>query len=309
MKRRTKILLTLGGILVAAGLASALAGLAMADFRLENLSTQAPARRQELAYDAGEVAEIRLEAAADDVRVEPSEDGRIHLALNQREARPYDVELEDGVLTVRPEAGGTSRLIWFGFHSGASTPLVLSLPADFSGDLAVGSDLGEVALRDVSAGVVMVSADAGAVAVTNLRASQLTATVSMGDLEGSGWRIDGAAAVAFDAGEVALRDVTAADLRCTVNLGDIRLERVTADSVSVAVEAGETVLDHLRADEIELESDLGDIRGTIEGREEAYTIQTETDLGESSLPDRVGTSGRTLTAYADTGDIDLRFTD
>ena len=311
MKKSWKITLIAGGVLVAAGLACGLTGLTMAGFRLSNLSTLPSATAVEADYGAADVTAIVLETDADDVRLTPSDDGRIHVTYPQREDDGgYTLTVRDGRLELRQQRR-TYGGVWFGFGAETSgAEAVLSLPADWHGRLTVSAAAGDVSGRGVSlGGGLAVSADSGNVSLRDVAAPEISVALGMGDVEGAGWTADGAVEVTVDSGDADLTDVTAGSLTCRAGLGNVTLDRAGAESVTAATDSGDVAVSRLRADRIDLRTDMGDVSGTVAGREADYTGTVSTGLGDSSLTSHGGETDRTLDAVTDMGDIDVSFTE
>ena len=311
MKKSTKITLIVGSALVAVGLVCGLTAWALAGFRLSNLSTVQPAATAEADYGAADVTSIVVETAADGVRIVPSDDGRIHVAYPQREGDGgYTLTVRDGRLELRQQ-GRTYGGVGCGFGAETSgAEAVLSLPADWSGDVTVTAAAGDVSGRGVSlGGGLAVSADSGNVSLRDVAAPEISVALGMGDVEGAGWSADGAVEVTVDSGDADLTDVTAGSLTCRAGLGNVTLDRAGAESVTAATDSGDVAVSRLRADRIDLRTDMGDVSGTVEGREADYTVTVSTGLGDSSLTSHGGETDRTLDAVTDMGDIDVSFTE
>ena len=78
--------------------------------------------------------------------------------------------------------------------------------------------------------------------------------------------------------------------------------------ISVHVNNGTITFQSLDVGEyIELETKNGDIRGSITGPAEAFTITSTIKKGDSNLPEQPGTGAKTLSVTVNNGDIDINF--
>ncbi len=332
MKLDWKKALIAAGAMFALGAALCVTALARVDFDFWRLSTDydESVAMETAQYDPAELTEIVVDLSVDDLRVEPSEDSLVHIRYAQRERRPYTLEQRGGTLYVTQRQKGWP---WFTFDLGwnhRETTAVLSLPETFRGDLRLNSnigviraeglrltgrldcdvDTGSVDLRDVESASASVSVGTGSLRGDGWRiGGDLLVESSIGDLHGTGWQVQGSLTVESNTGAVHLEDCAAEGaVQCSGDTGLLRLTRVTAGSVTLESSIGDVILEALSAPQIVITSDTGAVRGTIDGSEQDYTIDTETDIGDCNLRTRAGLTDRTLRVETDTGDISLRFT-
>ncbi|WP_457945135.1 DUF4097 family beta strand repeat-containing protein [Caproiciproducens sp. LBM24188] len=104
-------------------------------------------------------------------------------------------------------------------------------------------------------------------------------------------------------GKVLLSDVQAERISANNSNGRIVFTDVTASKVNADTSNAEISLQKLNAPDIELETSNGGIRGSIVGREEDYTIHTDTSNGSCTPGSRQGGSKR---LFADTSNASIR---
>ena len=194
----------------------------------------------------------------------------------------------------------------FGFGIQVSAPqVVLTLPAQAFGDIAIGSDAGKIAVEGVVCGNLLLSADLGDIEAKDVSCTQLTAAASAGAVAVYGGECESAQLTA-DLGEVRAEDIQCGALTCTSQLGSAHIERLQCEKLTVQVEMGDIQLQTVDAQELELAAEMGSIEGTLAGAEEDYTIGVTANMGSSNIADRFGGT-RTLVAATEMGDIRITF--
>ncbi len=325
MKKSTKLLLLNGACLLVLGGVLCLIALFRTGGDFEELT--APPRRggieETLEYEADQIDRLVLDVQADDVRILPSDDGRVHLRYydyhmadeglfrTQAYSLSYDAVLRNGVLTVTQGYEGRR---WFNLPSFGrgedERAMTIYLPDGFAGDLEISVSLGDVELKRPLRleGAMDCQLNCGSFEAGGLTARSVTVTCDLGNIEGDGWTIGPYLYLHTDSGSVELeRTEVDGDLIGETNLGDLKLEDVSAGLVQLSNNAGDIELDRLAAEKIDLHTDLGDIEGTILGAAADYTITASTDLGNCNLSPHTAKGENTLTAHTDAGDIDLYF--
>lgn len=322
----TIVCCAVGGALLLAACALFVTGMALEDWDFTALNT---ARYQTRTQTFTGIEDIDISYPYADIAVQTDEAAE-EIALS------YPVRVDrDGnelVYTQLTAEGGLLRLTaeekpaWnFGISIQVSAPqLVLTLPAQAFGDIAIGSDAGKIAVEGVTCGNLLLSADLGDIEAKDVSCTQLTATASAGAVAVYGAACEGAQLTA-DLGEVRAENVQCGALTCTSQLGSARIERLQCEKLSVDVETGDIELEEAAVQSIELSVELGDIdlrqvdaqelelaaqmgsiRGTLAGAEEDYTIGVTANMGSSNIADRFGGT-RTLVAATEMGDITITF--
>lgn len=322
----TIVCCALGGALLLAACALFVTGMALEDWDFTALNT---ARYQTRTQTFTGIEDIDISYPYADIAVQTDEGaGEITLSYPVR----VDRDGNELVYTQLTAEGGLLRLTaeekpaWnFGISIQVSAPqLVLTLPAQAFGDIAIGSDAGKIAVEGVTCGNLLLSADLGDIEAKDVSCTQLTATASAGAVAVYGGECESAQLTA-DLGEVRAEDVQCGTLTCTSQLGSAHIERLQCDRLSVDVKTGDIELEEAGAQSIELSAELGDIdlrqvdaqelelaaqmgsiRGTLAGAEEDYTIGVTANMGSSNIADRFGGT-RTLIAATEMGDIRITF--
>ncbi len=322
----TIVCCAVGGALLLAACALFVTGMALEDWDFTALNT---ARYQTRTQTFTGIEDIDISYPYADIAVQTDEAAEeITLSYPVR----VDRDGNELVYTQLTAEGGLLRLTaeekpaWnFGISIQVSAPqLVLTLPAQAFGDIAIGSDAGKIAVEGVTCGNLLLSADLGDIEAKDVSCTQLTATASAGAVAVYGGECESAQLTA-DLGEVRAEDVQCGTLTCTSQLGSAHIERLQCDRLSVDVKTGDIELEEAGAQSIELSAELGDIdlrqvdaqelelaaqmgsiRGTLAGAEEDYTIGVTANMGSSNIADRFGGT-RTLVAATEMGDITITF--
>lgn len=301
----TIVCCALGGALLLAACALFVTGMALEDWDFTALNT---ARYQTRTQTFTGIEDIDISYPFADIAVQTDEDaGEITLSYPVR----VDRDGNDLGYTQLTAEGGLLRLTakekpsWsFGIQVSAPQ-VVLTLPAQAFGDIAIGSDAGKIAVEGVVCGNLLLSADLGDIEAKDVSCTQLTAAASAGAVAVYGGECESAQLTA-DLGEVRAEDVQCGALTCTSQLGSAHIERLQCEKLTVQVEMGDIQLQTVDAQELELAAEMGSIEGTLAGAEEDYTIGVTANMGSSNIADRFGGT-RTLVAATEMGDIRITF--
>lgn len=314
MKKSTKIALLVAAALLVIGTVLCAVSLQSVGFDFYKLSTS-NGRSEEMkkeTFDAQNILEIQLEIDIDDLHLIRSEDSQIHLQYTNWNNRKYEISSNGGTLTVtQGDVKGPHGVPWFSFDFGDEDhDVFLALPEDYAGDLQISSGVGDVELEAELrlSGSLDFQLDSGSFRADSLTAPRITVETDIGDIAGNDWSADTYLFLATQTGDIDLEgSQIAGDLICQTDIGEITLSAVESGTVQLSTQTGDIHLERLRADRVTASTDIGDISGTLVGIEAEYTIFTETDIGDSSLKDRAGTTQRQLDLETETGDISVRF--
>ena len=322
----TIVCCALGGALLLAACALFVTGMALEDWDFTALNT---ARYQTRTQTFTGIKDIDISYPFADIAVKTDEAAE-EIALSY----PVRVDRDGNDLgyTQLTAEGGLLRLTaeekpaWnFGFGIQVSSPqVVLTLPAQAFGDIAIGSDAGKIAVEGVVCGNLLLSADLGDIKAKDVSCDTLQLTANLGDIEAkdvsctqlTATASAGAVAVygaacegaqlTTDSGSLTAEDIQCGSLTCTSQLGSARIERLQCEKLTVQVEMGGIQLQTVDAQELDLAAEMGSIEGTLAGTEKDYTIGVTANMGSSNIADRFGGT-RTLVAATEMGDITITF--
>lgn len=294
MKKRTKFALTLGLLLIAAGVClwGAEAGL----YREETLGHWNP---QSLS-----LLEIDVDSA--DVRIYDSDDSQIEIT-----AAGWGVEFSSRGSgdTLRIECRETGGLLSLLPGLGEESELIVWLPRNYAGNLSVTSGSGEVNFHGAElAGTAEAAVGSGDISVYDSEIAAMTLRSGSGDIYLGDVRMSGDLLMATGSGGLYAEDVRGA-AACVLDSdsGYVHLQDMAPQRLQVSTGSGEQWIEELTAGTISLSSDSGSIRARLEGQMDDYSITTETGSGHSNLPREFPGGERTLTVSTGSGDIDVAF--
>lgn len=232
-------------------------------------------------YDASMVHSVSLTFDMDSITVAPSEDGNVHLSWYSRNPQKDDLSVADGVLSLKAARKSLISLNVRNYDA------VLSLPANFDGELRVSTSTGSISVSDLKPNRLALEATTGSIRLSNLNvAESITAETSTGS--------------------VYMTNVSAAEIARRGSTGSTKLTDVSANALNARVTTGSIALD---AQSLTLRATTGSISGTLAGRMADYTIRSSVSTGTNSLPEALDGGARTLNADTTTGSIRLSFAD
>ena len=313
MKKNVKTVLTAAAIFVSAGLVLCGVAFAAVGFDYTALSTADESSymtRQE-EFDAASVDKIDIGIDVDGIKVKTSSDGKIHLTCTDRDNLKYYIDRQDGVLGIQQtnkERGSIFRLFSFSLNF-RNTDAVLELPEDFEGDLVIQSDVGDVTLTELTlAGAVDISLGTGKMSSDGLNAKTVSVKSNVGDIKCQNWTVEQTLFLETKTGDVVLDNSTVEeDLTAQSKVGKVKVKNTQAKTMAFTTKTGDIVMELLTADNYKLSTNVGDIRGSLCGEQQEYTILTATVVGESNPTSQKGTTEKEVSASTQTGDIKLTF--
>ncbi len=235
-------------------------------------------------YDASMVRSVSLTFDVDSIAVAPSEDGNVHLSWYSRDPQKDELSVADGVLSLK-----TARKSFISLNV-RNYDAVLSLPADFDGELRVSTSTGSISVSDLKPNLLTLESTTGSIRLSNLN-------------------VAGAISAETSTGSVYMTNVSAAEISRRGSTGSTNLTDVSASALNARVTTGSIILDTVDAQSLTLRATTGSISGPLAGRMVDYTIRSSVSTGSNSLPEKLDGGARTLNADTTTGSIRLSFAD
>lgn len=235
-------------------------------------------------YDASMVRGVSLTFDVDSITVAPSEDGNVHLSWYSRNPQKDELSVADGVLSLKAARKSLISLNIRNYDA------VLSLPADFDGELRVSTSTGSISVSDLKPNRLALEATTGSIRLSNLN-------------------VAGAIDTESSTGSVYMTNVSAAEIARRGSTGSTKLTDVSANALNARVTTGSITLDAVDAQSLNLRATTGSISGTLAGTMTDYTIRSSVSTGSNSLPETLDGGARTLNADTTTGSIRLSFAD
>ena len=273
MSKVTKVVLIVGGAMVALGIVFSVLGfMVFRNAGFKNGSSKKP--EQNVVVISDSFTNIEVSEISDEVIIKPSEDGEVKVEYYDYDEIVHEVDVKGDTLTVKVKDiyGGEPwwTRIQFGFdleriinNSDYDTRTVIYLPEDSYGSLKVNTVSGEVEVPEKYA--------FNDVAINTTSGSITCDCTATGDIE-----------IGTVSGEIILNDVESGSLNTNSVSGDVMFTNLTTDDVNIDTTSGE-------------------VSGTITGDHE-YDVDTVS--GDISLPAAI--KGEAMVNISTvSGDVDI----
>ena len=184
MRKTTKIILIIAGILTIVGLAISVSGMAMTGFQWDQLSILSPYQDKESAYDSTKIKRIFIQNTNQTITWKRSNDDKIHLTCLENKYEFYQITQPDSE-TLKIEL--ISRTPWYQnlFNFDFYDPnLIIEIPEQFQGAAEINSTNGEIRISDSAFSPdLSISTESGSVFMNNTQISgSLQIHSSSGDI-------------------------------------------------------------------------------------------------------------------------------
>lgn len=316
-----KKIFTLAGISLGVGLALLLLVYLITGGRFYTKTDKTKFKHDEFASSA--VKQLDLDTDSVNVQVIGTQSDKVTVDYSETGDSKYEITAENGLLKIHQDLGRIDISISFVDFNGLfeelsgrnrkKDQLVVKLPQDILEQLTLQADSGNVELQDLAVKKsAELSVDSGNIDLKNLSIQGNTQIeADSGDTTAEQFSVAGQLDSKVDSGSLKLSDSRVRDLTALVDSGDITLDNTNiAKELTAEVLSGNISLDRLDAGKkLTFKADSGDISGTLLGRLEDYSITSKVEDGENSLPNRTTAGSKTLEVIADSGNINLEFTE
>ena len=271
-------LLVLFGVIIA-GIAVALAGTYSSDSAQIQTHTVTE-----------QILKLNISAETDDIRIVAADIDSIKVTYAEDKLRKYDFKTENGTLSLESVSGDALELKWYDYinfninFKDRVKGITVEVPKGLNAEITLNARYGDVYTADLK-GSMNVKADCGDIEIVKSEFSKVECDVDYGDIE--------------------MEKVSADSIKLTNDCGDIDIEEVSGN-ISASCAYGDIDIEKISGNNITLENNCGDIKGTILGNEADYTINAETNLGDSNIQNRTG-GKNTLNVRTDLGDLSIKF--
>ena len=291
MSKVTKVVLIVGGAMVALGIVFSVLGFMVFRNTYRKDSSKAPEKKEVVISDS--FTNIEVSEISDEVIIKPSEDGEVRVEYYDYDEIVHDVDVKGDTLTVEVKDihGGEPwwTRIQFGFdleriinNSDYDTQTVIYLPEDSYGSLKVNTVSGEVevpekyAFNDVAINTTSGSITCGCTATGDIEIGTVSGEITFSSVNSNKFK------ASSTSGSVKLSNakVSGAVTIDTVS-GEIILNDVESDSLNTNSVSGEVTFTNLTSDDVNIDTTSGEVSGTITGDHE-YDVDTVS--GDVSLP-------------------------
>lgn len=312
MSKVTKVVLIVGGAMVALGIVFSVLGfMVFRNAGFKNGSSKKP--EQNVVVISDSFTNIEVSEISDEVIIKPSEDGEVKVEYYDYDEIVHEVDVKGDTLTVKVKDiyGGEPwwTRIQFGFdleriinNSDYDTQTVIYLPEDSYGSLKVNTVSGEIevpekyAFNDVAinttsgsitcdctaTGDIEIGTVSGEITFSSVNGNKFNASSTSGSVKLSNAKVSGAVTIDTVSGEIILNDVESGSLNTNSVSGDVMFTNLTTDDVNIDTTSGE-------------------VSGTITGDHE-YDVDTVS--GDISLPAAI--KGEAMVNISTvSGDVDI----
>lgn len=331
--KKTKLMTIIASALCVAGLLIGGIGFSALGFDITRTSNLPPFEQKQV--DITEpVTKIVVDAASVNTEIIPSSDGAFHISYEENEKYRYEVNVENGVLTVRQVSHwGFFDTFIYGLFEGFSTldkKLVVEVPDTFSGDLTANLSSGSSSISGLhSLKAVDTDCGSGYLSIDDIKCETLTAKNSSGQLDvknstvsgnffaqgmsGGVWVYETSAGGDIEAtnssGWLTLEQVKGQNVTASISSGDLRLNGVISSTVDCRSSSGNIFFDDVDATRQVYRGSSGGIYGTVVGKMSDYTIHSSAGSGYNSLPISQPGGERELEASISSGSVKIGFSE
>lgn len=267
MKRCNKIILIAASAAVIIGGAVLAAGIALGGAADSDISYNSETITEK-------IKEINIDTDCDDIIIMPVSRNDINIRYITGGKRQYEINAENGVLTINHTTDRSKRVKWFdyiNFDFGLDREMVIEVPRDFEADIDIESNYGDIKISDIK-GSLSANLDCGNFEINGCEFSSLECQNDYGDIE--------------------ISRVTSKEIRLDNNCGDIELNDVSGN-ITAGCDLGDIEFEYVSGDNLDFAVDCGDIEGIIRGK--------KYDYGEGGT--------KQLKTKTNFGDIEIRFTE
>ncbi|MBQ2066553.1 MAG: DUF4097 family beta strand repeat protein, partial [Clostridiales bacterium] len=268
MSKVTKVVLIVGGAMVALGIVFSVLGFMVFRNTYRKDSSKAPEKKEVVISDS--FTNIEVSEISDEVIIKPSEDGEVRVEYYDYDEIVHDVDVKGDTLTVEVKDihGGEPwwTRIQFGFdleriinNSDYDTQTVIYLPEDSYGSLKVNTVSGEVevpekyAFNDVAinttsgsitcdctaTGDIEIGTVSGEITFSSVNSNKFKASSTSGSVKLSNAKVSGAVTIDTVSGEIILNDVESGSLNTNSVSGEVTFTNLTSDDVNIDTTSGE----------------------------------------------------------------------
>ena len=305
----------IGGILIAIGVLAIIISFAMAGCRFKNYVSEGKnsfvhtsTEYKEREYTAkSDIDKLVLDGSSDAVKVVTGDVDKVEVVYYESETQKYDIEEDGDTLKIsRKENQGVQIGFWFDVDFKDHT-MTVTLPESFDGEIKADYSSGAVSVKDAKLEKLSIDCTSGAINVEDVTVKgDANIKTSSGAIN-----VNGVSSKDFScsatSGAVNVEDVKCDEFFTKCNSGLLRLSNIKADNIEFKATSGEIILSKIDAEKsIKGECTSGDIRGTIVGSEDDFSIIADTTSGSCNL-NNSRSGDKTLDLEATSGDISIRF--
>lgn len=310
MHKGTKIAIIIAAVLLVVGCVMAGIGYTVSG---GNITVTYEEKEKHEKRFSDEVSKIEVELRAERVELYVISGDEYLVEYYDNVRKYFDVELDGDTLRV---ARNNVRVKWYeNIHIGFEEPIVdvrIGVPAEFYGEVELSTGSGGISVEGLTLEKPLkVTAGSGGIGVNNVYCLELTASTGSGGISIDGVTVIKDAGISAGSG-----GIRAEELRCgekfeaEAGSGAIKLENCQADTVRLKTASGSINFEDFSYDSSAyIRAGSGGVRGELTGREEDYSIRSDTGSGSCNLPKHTDNGDKILDVSTGSGSIKIEFAD
>ena len=261
-----------------------------------------------------------------DITVTPSEDDMIHISYDNTEDSYFEFDEKSGSITLT-QKGTRDFFLWTINVQDTEGKVTVSIPVGHKGALKIdgaSSDIsvtglevggkfnifsvsGELNIQDCECETLEAGTTSGEIKLVSLNTGSIKANTVSGGIELSDISKSIPVTLASTSGEVYAENVKTKDMGIHTVSGKMSLKNVSGQTASLSSTSGSVLLDSADFEEIDFDTVSGDIRGSVAGKAEDYTVFTDTVSGSNGLSSHKERGERTLDFSSVSGSFEIDF--
>lgn len=311
MKTAHKVLLIVATGLVAVGALLAGVSFALAGGDINNLSNEDRSwHKEHYTFNADEVSALSGIDAADiqGVRVEGYDGDQINIEYWENNDRNMSIENEDGVLTLRQNAGSQSQHLQLFAINATDHATVISVPEDFAGNLSIEGYNADVSVSRLSnLANLKLHSDCGHVVANTVCATEAQLVTENGYLQADILTIKGTLKFSAEAGNMVLDSIFADSLVAESGNGNTSIGRATAQTITTSSQSGNINLFGCDAKDMDVKSENGEVEVSLPGSESDYAVDLFARVGVINTGFIPESGDRKVSVQTEAGNITVNY--
>ena len=244
------------------------------------------------------------------IRIKASSHEELKLSYTQDRFTSYDYSFDHGELRLVQQPLDLLTTLRLGFLMRRVNPIVLELPSDFAANSEVETRNASIEAEDLSCwgwlklkssnaslrlkriqclGDLLAQTSNGSIKATKLSGKTITLKTSNGSLEAQELKATGRL------------QLTTSNARLEVS------ELIAGDELQLKTSNGTLQVEQLEAPAIRMETSNANVKGSLPGKPEDYSVESRTSNGKDSLRDHRYEGAKRLYARTSNGNIRLEF--